>query len=121
MHAVRYQGLDAGEAARASLRHGPKIRSEQLPELEAIYDYRARTIYLEEGWSGKTPAQLSVLVHEMVHHLQYAGRLRFTCAAEREKTAYAAQRRWLELYGLDLMEEFTLDPMTMLIRTNCLH
>ena len=121
MHAVRYRALAAGGGPRASLRPGSTIQAEQLPELEAIYDDQTRTIYLEEDWSGKTPAELSVLVHEMVHHLQHAADLKYACAAEREKAAYAAQRRWLALYGLDLEDEFKLDPMTLLVRTNCLY
>jgi hypothetical protein len=121
MHAVRYKGAGAGKGGSPSLQPGTKIGSEQLPELEAIYDDKTRTIYLEGDWSGKTPAELSVLVHEMVHHLQHAADLKYACAAEREKAAYAAQRRWLALYGLDLEDEFKLDPMTLLVRTNCLY
>src|SRR5438105_9361968 len=39
-------------------------------EVIAAYDPLANTIYLPQGWSGSTTAELSVLVHEMVHHLQ---------------------------------------------------
>jgi hypothetical protein len=38
--------------------------------VHAIYDDLSRTIYLPEGWTGATPAEVSVLVHELVHHLQ---------------------------------------------------
>ena len=36
----------------------------------AIYDDATQTIYLPEGWQGVKPAKLSILVHEMVHHMQ---------------------------------------------------
>jgi hypothetical protein len=36
----------------------------------AIYYDATRTIYLPESWSGGTPAELSVLVHELIHHFQ---------------------------------------------------
>jgi hypothetical protein len=39
-------------------------------EAGAVYDDRTRTIFLPDTWTGETPADLSVLVHEMVHHLQ---------------------------------------------------
>src|SRR5688500_1213719 len=53
-------------------------------EVVAAYDEKSRVIYLTEGWTGRTPAQLSVLVHEMVHHLQASADMRFVCPAERE-------------------------------------
>lgn len=86
----------------------------------AIYDDKTRTIYLPEGWSGTTPAELSMLVHEMVHHLQNLGGLRFECAQAREKTAYVAQEHWLGLFGRSLATEFQLDPGTLLLRTRCM-
>jgi len=38
-------------------------------------------MYLREGWSGATAAEISVLVHEMVHHLQHEARLGYACPA----------------------------------------
>ena len=37
------------------------------PAVHAIYDDGSRTIYLPEDWTGATPAEVSLLVHEMVH------------------------------------------------------
>src|SRR5215472_13790172 len=54
-----------------------------------------REHYLPEGWTGDTPAELSVLVHEVVHHFQNVLRLKYECPQEREKLAYIAQDRWL--------------------------
>src|SRR5262249_28160478 len=42
-------------------------------EIVSLYNKDLKTIYLPEGWTGKTPAELSILVHEMVHHLQNVG------------------------------------------------
>ena len=85
----------------------------------AVYDDRDGTIYLPEGWTGRTPAELSVLVHELVHHLQNKIGQRFACGAEREKAAYEAQQRWLTMFGRDLFQEFEVDALTLLVRTNC--
>lgn len=85
----------------------------------AVYDDAGRTIYLPEGWTGATPADSALLVHEMVHHLQHLAGLTFACAGEREKDAYRAQRAWLALFGRTLEEEFGLDPLTILVRTSC--
>lgn len=35
--------------------------------------------------------------------------------------AFAAQERWLGMFGSDLVKEFELDPFTLLVRTNCLY
>ena len=88
--------------------------------VEAIYDDASRTIYLHHKWEGKTPAELSVLVHEMVHHLQNMAGLKYECPQAREQQAYAAQERWLGLFGSDLRKEFELDAMTLLVRTRCM-
>ena len=85
----------------------------------ALYDDEKRTIYLSDSWTGNTPADLSVLVHEMVHHLQFTGKLRFECPAQREAMAYKAQQQWLGLFGKSLASEFDLDPFTLKISTAC--
>ena len=87
----------------------------------ALYDDSSRTIYLPQGWEGNTAAELSVLVHEMVHHLQNVAGLRYECAQAREEPAYHAQEKWLALFGRKLTDEFELDAMTMLLRTKCMH
>ena len=56
------------------------------PELDVVslYSNEAKTVYLLEGWEGKTPGELSMLVHEMVHHLQNVGNLKYECQEARE-------------------------------------
>lgn len=118
MQAVRHQRAQLGQAP--PLPTGKSTQPNRASKVEAFYDDATRTIYLAEGWTGKSPAELSVLVHEMVHHVQNVAGLTYACAEEREKLAYAAQRQWLALFGRNLMKEFKLDPMTLLVRTNCM-
>jgi hypothetical protein len=89
------------------------------PEIVAFYDTPAQAIYLPSGWTGSTPAELSVLVHEMVHHAQAEAGRRFACPAERERQAYDAQTHWLALFGSDLSREFGMDRMFLLLATTC--
>lgn len=89
-------------------------------EVVAVYDIATRTVLLSDAWTGITPADLSVLVHEMVHHLQNLADLRYECPASREKLAYAAQEKWLSLFGGDLLAEFELDRMTLKLTTHCM-
>jgi hypothetical protein len=88
-------------------------------EILAFYDSRTGTIYLPEGWSGDTAAGSSMLVHEMVHHLQEMSGIDYPCAEAREKLAFQAQERWLALFGSSLAREFGMEPMTLLVRTSC--
>jgi hypothetical protein len=93
--------------------------AQRASRVAAVYDTRTKTIYLAEGWTGHTPAETSILVHEMVHHLQNVSGKTFACAGEREKEAYAAQEQWLRLFGRNLKSEFGLDPFTLLVKTSC--
>jgi hypothetical protein len=77
-------------------------------EVVAVYDMANGTIFLSDGWTGSNPADLSVLVHEMVHHLQLAAQLSYECPAAREKLAYEAQEKWLSLFGRSLLTDLTL-------------
>lgn len=90
------------------------------PQILALYDASARIIYLPEGWVGGTPAELAMLVHEMVHHLQHAAGLTFACAQEREALAYAAQRQWGVLFGRDVDADLGLDPFRTLLISSCI-
>jgi len=109
----------------AQIRYHGSVGNQAMPldlgrDIVAVYDDSKRTIYLPEGWTGVTPAEQSLLVHEMVHHLQNLGNLKYECPEAREKLAFAAQKQWLELFGLGLLSEFELDPFTLLVRTSCL-
>ena len=91
------------------------------PDIVALYDDRRKAIYLASDWPGRTPAGLSVLVHEMVHHIQNVAGMKYECAEAREEPAFAAQKEWLAMFGSDLETEFGIDPFTLLVRTHCFH
>jgi hypothetical protein len=62
-----------------------------------------------------------VLVHEMVHHMQSLGGIHYECLREREKLAYAAQDKFLQLFGRSLENEFEVNPFTILVRSTCVY
>ena len=86
-----------------------------------LYLHTTQTIYLRDDWTGSTAAEVSILVHELVHHLQHLGKLKFECPQEREQIAYQAQEKWLSLFGRDLLHEFEIDGFTLLVSSRCLH
>jgi len=106
-----------------AMRHGPKTPSPVTAhaDVAAVYHDPTRTIFLPVGWTGRTPGELSLLVHEMVHHLQNIDGMTYACPEAREELAYSAQERWLMLSGTNLATEFGVDPMTLLVRTKCFY
>jgi hypothetical protein len=88
-------------------------------DVVAVYDDDAQAIYLRRDWTGQTPAETSILVHEMVHHAQNLAGTKFECPQAREKLAYEAQERWLTQFGSDLGKDFEIDGFTLLVRTSC--
>jgi hypothetical protein len=119
MAQVRFQRLAPLRPNQAAVAASPSRAGGPGHEVHAIYDDKSRTIYLRDDWSASKPADMSLLVHELVHHLQNVGGVQYDCAEAREKPAYAAQARWLEFFSKNLADEFELDPMTILVRTNC--
>lgn len=112
--ALRYRGVTNSQGQLG-------VSTGSRGDIVSIYDDDEQTIYLPEGWSGRSAAELSILVHEVVHHLQNREHLKFECPAEREKIAYQAQERWLALFGLDLFQEFGLDKMSIFVKTKCFY
>jgi hypothetical protein len=90
-------------------------------DLIAIYDSSKRIVYLPEEWRGESPAETSILVHEMVHHLQDVGGVKYLCPDAREKLAYLAQDAWLQRFGQSLEATFEVDLFTVLVRSACFH
>lgn len=89
-------------------------------EVLAFYDEPGGKIYLTDGWRAGSPAHTSILVHELVHHLQHLKGEEYACPAAREKLAYQAQADWLSVFNKTLESEFGIDGLTLLVRTNCL-
>jgi Domain of unknown function (DUF6647) len=115
--ALRFKGLLSNPGTGiAPNDHGT---SSAEGDTAAVYHDATQSIYLPEGWSGSTPAELSVLVHEMVHHFQNVFGLKFECPQEREKLAYIAQDRWLAQFGQSLEGDFHIDAFSLLVKTQC--
>jgi len=117
--AMRYGRLLALQPSGAP--SGDRSITDASGDVIATYIDDTQTIYLPQGWTGISPTDQSILVHEMVHYLQHRAQLKYNCQEEREKLAYEAQDKWLALFGTSLSEEFALDPFTVLSKTLCLY
>ena len=112
----------AAHAAKPAATDGRRIVADgRAPEVHALYDSVTGTIYLPEDWSASSPPDVSILVHELVHHIQSDSGATFACPQERERLAYRAQARWLGLTDETMEQAFGLDAMTILVRTNCMY
>ncbi len=114
------------------------VRFEKLPELcviteaellraggnqvlvtEALYDKAGERVLVARALDLTDRAEASVLVHELVHHMQALSGRRFACPAAAEKEAYEVQEAWLAQSGESLESAFGIDRMTRFILTNC--
>jgi hypothetical protein len=115
--AMRYDRVAAGHDRDPSL--AAPLGQER--DVIALYDNTSETVFLPIGWTGATPAEQSVLVHELVHHLQKVARLKYDCPMARERVAYLAQDQWLERFGSSLEKDFEIDKFTLLISSACFY
>jgi hypothetical protein len=119
MAGLRYKGLSSLRDREAFSIQDREMPLGDIREIVSIYNDETKTIYLSDKWTGRSPADISILVHEMVHHLQNKVEIRYECAAEREKLAYEAQDKWLGLFQRTLESEFKINGLALLISTSC--
>jgi hypothetical protein len=68
--------------------------------LRAAYDFSRAHIYLVLPWDAEDPYDASVLLHELVHHVQLTTRT-WDCIGAPEWEAYKLQERYLGQHGID--------------------
>ncbi len=65
-----------------------------------IYDPETKRITLVLPWSAEDPQDISVLLHELIHHRQEGKH--YYCEAAKEQAAYGLQKAWLAERDLSL-------------------
>lgn len=68
--------------------------------VRGLYDPDTGVITLMRPWDANNPVDVSVLLHELIHHRQ--SRRHYYCPAAREYPAYKLQARWLAERNLTL-------------------
>ena len=76
-------------------------RAAYVQTVRGLYDAERSTIWLVRPWSALDPHDVSVLLHELVHHRQ-AGDGHWYCPGAQELPAYRTQKAWLSELGLEL-------------------
>jgi hypothetical protein len=88
--------------------------------LQAFYIPTARTIYLPDTWLPDELYGRSILLHELVHHVQRSNNIRVPCPAAVERQAYQLQTDWLSEQGVaSPYEMIGTDEFTVRILSSC--
>lgn len=96
-------------------RYDPTVAGRYL----ALYHPESRTILLRDDWKRHDLRDRSILVHELVHHMQAAAGRRYACRGARERVAYETQARWLEQRGAHLFRVLGLNRLFYYLITTC--
>jgi hypothetical protein len=89
--------------------------------VQAFYVHATATVYLPETWRPGGLRDQSVLLHELVHHVQRFNKVVPVCPAALERQAYELQATWLREQGV--AEPYKLigtDEFTVLMRSACM-
>ena len=89
-----------GHVRMVRKRLGGWMRQAGVIAAGGLYDPDSGTIFLVTPWSADRPQDVSVLLHELVHHRQAPHH--FYCGAAQEPAAYRAQAAWLADRGATL-------------------
>lgn len=68
--------------------------------LRAVYDWPNRRVLLVAPWDATDPRDVSILLHELIHHVQLTNRS-WDCLQAPEWEAYKLQDRWLAESGIE--------------------
>ena len=86
-----------------------------------LYDHHEHIIYLNPSLKKMHPiVRDSVVVHELVHAMQFPAGVEFRCFGQLEETAYDVQNKYLLKLGRqDIFHELDLSPLFLFITFSC--
>ncbi len=84
------------------------------PDDRGVYDISRRIVHLVEPWDPASPRDVAVLLHELVHDVQFLNR-DWDCPNAAEWEAYELYERWLAERGI----EAKLDWLTIYFWSKC--
>lgn len=118
-----YRGTSNGEREPQTIFSSfPVARNPRNPAgVQALYVRADATIYLRKNWRPVGLRNQSILLHELVHHVQNFNHMSQSCPGALEKRAYDLQAAWLREHGAaDPYELMGPDQFTVAILTSCM-
>ena len=88
----------------------------------ALYNSSTSTVYLHKDFWWASVRDQSILLHELVHHMQYShdfSQYSRLCKGDIEKEAYDIQEIWLKERGKTLRDTIELGPLMRHVLTQC--
>ena len=88
--------------------------------IQAAYIPENYTIYLPHDLKLDTLLFKSILIHELVHHIQNINDVSYPCDGYIEKDAYNLEMKYLTQNGVeDPYKMISLDPLALMLITQC--
>jgi len=86
-------------------------------QLEAVFDHHQNRILLSSKIDGNSPYGRSVIVHELIHFIQYQQGMpdRVMCLNALERDAYETQALYMDAHGVPM----NFDKLTVALRSMC--
>lgn len=81
--------------------------------------YANGVMWLRDDWDVGNVRDVSVLLHEVVHHMQEEAGAEYRCRVASERVAHEAQFAWLEAAGLDPFETIGMNKLFYVMVTTC--
>jgi len=81
--------------------------------------YANGVMWLRDDWSTDNVRDVSILLHESVHHMQAEAGTEYRCRGESERVAHEVQFAWLEAAGLDPFETIGINKLYYVMVTTC--
>ena len=89
---------------------------------KALYDHTKSTILVASGFTSDTILNQSILLHELIHHLQFFNKYNeeVECNGKLEQQAYTLQNKWLlEKYHTNVWDVVGIGRLLYHIITSC--
>ena len=89
---------------------------------QALYDHSIGTVIVSNTFTIDTVKNKSILLHEVIHHMQYTNsyNLEVVCQGQLEEQAYMLQDQWLrDNYNVNVYETIGLGPLVYHLITSC--
>ena len=91
-------------------------KTNHVEELWAYYNTQNQTIYLRADFRQYDPWHRSILLHELLHHVQYYNKVLYQCINQMEEQAWPLQKKYLkEFHNID----WNYDELWYLLISTC--